>query len=267
MKITCIQVVLVAIAVVILGSCTNNKQEQTKGEKEKNSIKNAKQDTYDDPKLPFDQRLKKYIEGKLSTRPNEDYRLQIYEEHLNDDGKMDMVITVNRLENAIKTAEEKHLVTKSATVGFFGNHNHLFYYSSITNKFMGPYTMSSTPQRQLTITFENISSENHKDIIVDFPIRNSQFRRIYLMMDDTPNYVFQWKQYDGWGTDNLEAYCFEYGKGTYSETKDIIINKAEMKNIGKDDNYDTAKQEITCTNQLVKRFFFNAPDRKYYTPN
>lgn len=265
MKITFIQILLVAILSFFLAACKNN--EPTEKEKEAAGIKSPKQDTYDDPKLPFDQRLKHYIEGKLSTRPNEDYRLKIYEEHLNDDGKMDMVITVNRLENAIKTAEEKHLVTKSATVGFFGNHNHMFYYSSITNKFMGPYTMSSTPQRQLTITFENISSENHKDIIVDFPIRNSQFRRIYLMMDDTPNYVFQWKQYDGWGTDKLEAYCFKYEKGTYSEIKDIVINRAVMKNIGKEDNYDTAEQEITCTDQLVKRFFFNAPDRKYYTPN
>ena len=265
MKITYIQLILTAVSVVLLGAGTDG--EQAGSEKEKTGIKQAKQDQYDDPTLPFDQRLKKYIEGKLSTRPNEDYRLKIYEEHLNDDGKTDMIITVNRLENAIKTAEEKNLVTKSATVGFFGNHNHMFYYSSITNKFLGPYTMSSTPQRQLTITFENISSENHKDIIVDFPIRNSQFRRIYLMIDDTPNYAFQWKQYDGWGTDKLEAYCFEYGKGTYSETKDIIIKKAAMKNIGKEDNYDTAEQEITCTDQLVKRFFFNAPDRKYYTPN
>lgn len=226
----------------------------------------TKQDD-DDLSLPFDQRLKKYVERKLNTRPEEHYRLKIYEEHLNDDGEKDILITVNRYENAIKTAEEKNLVTKSATVGFFGNHNYMIYYSSKTNRFSEPMIVASTPQRELTISFENISSENYKDIVVDYPIRNSQFRRIYLMMDDKPYYVFQWKRYDGWGTDKIEAYCFEYGTGSYSEVKDIIINRADMKNIGKEDDYDTIEPEITCTGQLIKRFFFNTQDRKYYTPN
>lgn len=227
----------------------------------------VRQQNEDDPSLPFDERLKNYIERKLNTRPGENYALKIYEEHLNDDEKKDMVITVNRFENAIKTAEEKNLVTKSATIGFFGDHNYMIYYSSKTNTFTPPFIIASTPQRELSIAFENISSEKYKDIIVDYAIRNSQFRKVYLMIDDLPYYVFQWKLYDGWGTDQLEAYCFEYGTGSYSEMKDIIINKANMKNIGKDDDYNTIEPEIICTNQLIKRFFFNAQDRKYYTPN
>ncbi|MCO5258874.1 MAG: hypothetical protein M9916_01905 [Crocinitomicaceae bacterium] len=247
---------------LFLYGCTSNTPTSTEA-----PIKLDNQKDDDDPSLPFEQRLKQYIERKLNTRPNENYSVKIYEENLNGDGKKDLIITVNRLENAIKTAEEKHLVSKSEVMGFFGNHNYMIYYSSITNKFTPPFIIASSPQRELKISFEHISSEQYKDVVVDYAIRNSQFRKIYLMLDDLPFYSFQWKLYDGWGTNQLEAYCFDYGTGSYSNVKDIIINKATMKNIGETDDYNAVEPEITCTNQLVKRFFFNTQDRKYYTPN
>lgn len=222
----------------------------------------------DDASLPFDERLKKFIERELNTTPGENYRLKIYEEHLNDDGKKDIIVTVNRLEHAIKSAEAENRVSKASSIGFFGKHNYIIYYSTITNKFFKPIAFGSTPQRELILGFENISSEKHKDVVVDYAIRNSQFRKVFLFINDQPNYVFHWKRYDGWGTENeLEAYCFDYGTGSYSEVKDIIINRADMKNIGKDDDYDTIEPEINCTDKLVKRFFYNAKDGKYYTPN
>lgn len=222
----------------------------------------------DDESLPFDVRLKKFIERELNTTPGENYRLKIYEEHLNDDGKKDIIVTVNRLENAIKSAGEGKNVSKSASIGFFGTHNYVIYYSSITNKFLKPIEFGSTPQRELVVNFENISSEKHKDLVVDYAIRNSQFRSVFLLINDQPFYSFRWKLYDGWGTeDKLEAYCFDYGVGSYSAIKDIIIYKADIKNIGQDDDYDTIEPEITCTDKLVKRFFYNTKDGKYYTPN
>lgn len=221
-----------------------------------------------DEALPFDVRLKKFIERELKINPDENYRLKIYEEHLNDDGKKDIIITVNRLEHAVKAAGADNKVAKSASIGFYGRHNYIIYYSSITNKFMNPIEFGSTPQRELVIGFENISSEKHKDMVVDYAIRNSQFRKVFLFINDQPHYVFHWKRYDGWGTENeLEAYCFDYGVGSYSTTKDIIIYKANMKNIGEDDDYDTIEPEINCTDKLVKRFFYNTKDGKYYTPN
>lgn len=237
------------------------------GEQEREEDTVAQKQSDDDPSLPFDERLKKHIERKLNTRHGENYRLKIYEEHLNDDGKTDVLITVNRLENAIKTAEEKNKVKKSASIGFYGDHNYIIYYSSKTNTFSEPIVLASSPQRELGITFENISSSKYKDIVVDYAIRNSQFRKVFLLINDRPNYAFHWKLYDGWGTDELEAYCFEYGTGSYSEVKDIIVYKANMKNIGKEDDYNTIEPEINCTDQLVKRFFYNSKDGKYYTPN
>jgi hypothetical protein len=222
----------------------------------------------DDVSLPFNERLKKFIERELNIPQGEKYGLKLYEEHLNDDGKKDIIITVNRLEHAITSAESQNKVSKASSIGFFGKFNYVIYYSSITNKFLPPIPFGSTPQRELGISFENISSEKHKDLVVDYAIRNSQFRKVFLFMDDQPHYVFHWKRYDGWGTENeLEAYCFAYGTGSYSEVKDIIINRAEMKNIGKDDDYDTIQPQINCTDILVKRFFYNTKDGKYYTPN
>ena len=127
--------------------------------------------------------------------------------------------------------------------------------------------MASSPQRELGITFANISSDKHKDVMMDYTIRNSQFRKVFLFIDDKPVYSFHWKLYDGWGTDELEAYCFDFGTGSYSETKDIIIYRGVMKNIGKDDDYYSIEPQIECTDKLVKRFFFNTQDRQYYTPN
>ena len=254
------------VLVLVMGIFSSCQSNQTTDDNESNHPLNEKVSD-DDPSLPFNERLKQYIERQLNTKPGENYTIKVYEENLNDDNKKDVVITVNRLEYALKSAEEKNLVTKSQVMGFFGNHNYMFYYSSKTNKFSSPFIIASSPQRELNISFENISSDNYKDIVVDYAIRNSQFRKFYLMLDDAPIYSFQWKIYDGWGTNQLEAYCFEYGKGSYSAVKDIIIKKATMKNIAKEDDYNTIEPEINCTDELVKRFFFNTQDRKYYTPN
>lgn len=221
----------------------------------------------DDPSLPFDKRLKKYVEGSLRIPADENYKLKLYEEHLNDDGKKDIIITINRLENAIAKATQNGKVNKSDQLGFFGRHNYIIYYSTISNTFSKPIEFASTPQRELVLSFENISSETHKDLVVDYAIRNSQFRKIFLFIDDKPFYAFHWNLYDGWGTDELVANCFSYEQGSYSHVKDIVIKKGNMKNISKDDDYDTIEPEIECTDELIKRFFYNSKDGKYYTPN
>ncbi len=257
-----IHLFLVSLAVILFLQACGEKQNT---QQQESPVAGKQSD--DDPSLPFDKRLKQFIERKLNTRNGENYRLKIYEEHLNDDGVPDVLITVNRLENALKTAEEKNEVNKSSTIGFFGDHNYFIYYSSKTDRFSDPVKIASSPQRELGITFENISSSRHKDVLIDYSIRNSQFRKVFLFIGDKPVYAFHWKLYDGWGTDELEAYCFEFGTGAYSEVKDIIVYEGTMKNIGKDDDYYTIDPEIECTGKLVKRFFYNSRDGKYYTPN
>lgn len=249
------------ICLLLITSCGNGKSSEDENEAAK------EQQVFDDKSLPLDQRIKMYVERKIGIPANENYQIELFEEHLNDDGVKDIIITVNRLEHAINSMAKANRTTKAAQLGFFGQYNYFIYYSSKTNNFSEPFVTASTPQRKLNITFVNISSEDHKDFLVDYAIRNSQFRRVFLMLDDVPSYAFQWKLYDGWGTPKIESYCFDYGPGYRSKVKDIIISKGDMKNIGPEQNYDVEVPEINCTDQLVKRFFFNEADRKYYTPN
>lgn len=234
-----------------------------------NSIKESilKKQEFDDKSLPFNERIRQFVERRLQIDVNEKYRLKVYEAYLNNDSKLDVVVTVNRLEHAYKKAEEENRVSKSETMGYFGSYNYVFYYSSIKDEFSKPIAIISTPQRELKVSFENISSTQHQDILIDYAIRNSQFRKVFLMFNDNPSYTFQWKLYDAWGTDDLEAYCFQFEKGSYSAVKDIVINQAIMQNIKPDENYNTITPQIECTDKLVKRFFYNPKDGKYYTPN
>jgi len=220
----------------------------------------------DDKKLPFDQRLKSFIEQKLHTTPNEKYKLKIYREHLNDDKSIDVIITVNRFENALQIATKNNQLRQAEALGFFGSYNYFIYYNSKTDSFADPIVVASSPKRELDIHFENISSDKHKDIVIDYTIRNSQFRKIYFFVENRPTYVFHWKRYDGWGTKQMEAYCFKYEKSSgTSNVKDILVYKASMNNMDKNKDYYNTLPQITCSDTLLKRFFYNQSDKKYYT--
>jgi len=242
-------------------SCTNKQDNKNNIETELTTSLDPNTST-----LPFDERVKKHIEQRLKISADESYQLKIYREHLNDDNQEDVLITVNRLDYALKRAQEKNQMQKAAVIGFFGDYNYFFIYNSQTNTFSNPIPVTSSPQRELQISFENISSLKHKDVIVDYTIRNSQFRKIYLFLNDLPTYVFQWNLYDGWGTDQTEAYCFEFVESSYTTAvKDILIFRANIENIPPNSDYYTPKPKITCTKEQLKRFFYNPKDRKYYT--
>jgi len=220
----------------------------------------------DDPSLPFDVRLKQFIERKLHITQSEKYKLKIYREHLNDDQHLDLIITVNRFENALKIATQNNQVRQAEALGFFGSHNFFIYYNSKTNSFSDPIVVASSPKRELDVSFEHISSDTHKDLVIDYTIRNSQFRKIYLFIENKPTYVFHWKLYDGWGTDKLEAYCFKYMESSHvSSVRDILVYAASMENIDKEDDYYAFRPKIKCSDLLIKRFFYNPTDKKYYT--
>lgn len=216
--------------------------------------------------LTLEQRFERHAKSTLEIPATENFKLKIYSEHLNHDGLEDAIITVNRLDYAIDKAKQGGNFNKSVQLDFFGNYNCFFFYNSETDQISAPIFIASTPFRELKVSFEHISSDQYKDPIIDYPVRNSEFRRYYPIIDGSPTYVFQWKVYDGWGTDELEAYCFTYSPGSYSSFRDIIVNKADMVNIQPGDNYDTIHPSIECTEKLDHRFFYNPKDRKYYTP-
>lgn len=229
--------------------------------------KNAEQSTddTDSTNVTFEERVKLHVQSQLQIPGSENYELKIYKEQLTEDGIEDAIITVNRLEFAMETAKKQKSVSKSAELDFWGEYNIIFYYDSELDKITPPLNFSSTPYRSLKVSFEHISSEFYKDPIIDYPLRNSEFRIFLPIINHAPKQVFQWKVFDGWGTDNLEAYCFSYEKGSYSAFKDIIISKASMKNIQPGDNYNKITPEITCGGEEMYRFFLNPRDFKYST--
>lgn len=215
--------------------------------------------------VSFEERVKLHIQSQLHIASTEKYTYEIYMAHLNDDEVEDAIITVNRLDFAVKRAQEGKSLAKSSELDFWGNYNLVFYYDSELDKITPPMEFNSTPLRKLKVSFDFISSNRYQDVIIDYPLRNAEYRIYLPIINHSPTQVLQWKHYDGWGTDKVEAYCFSYDRGSYSSFKDIIIKKADLKNINPGDDYNKITPEITCKDEEIHRFFFNSKDLKYYT--
>lgn len=216
--------------------------------------------------VSFEERVKLHVHSQLHLSSSENYSLKIYKAHLNDDQIEDAIITINRLEYAIKRAKEGKSLAKSSDLDFWGNYNLVFYYDSELDKITPPLEFNSTPLRELKVSFDFVSSDQYQDVIIDYPLRNAEYRIYLPIINHTPTQVLQWKVYDGWGTDELESYCFSYKPGSYSPFKDIVVTKASMKNIERGEDYNKITPEITCGDEVVKTFFFNPKDFKYYAP-
>lgn len=251
------QITFIFLALIVFGCEPDSKTE-----------KQDQTDTVDQitPQLTLEERAHQHVRQNLNMSANEKYTLKIYYEHLNNDSILDAVITVNRLDHAMNVSQKNKTLPKDAALDFWGNYNNFFYYDSELDKITPNVPIVSSATNPLKVSFENITSETHKDIIVDYRIRNSEFRRYYLLIDKLPSYVFQWKVFDGLGTtDQKEANCFGYDKGSYSTAKDIIIYKAELEDIAAGEDYTKIEPKITCSDEIDKRFFYNTRDRKYYT--
>lgn len=250
------QFILLIISATLLFACTETHEQSTledqTAEKEHENVS-------------FEERVKLHVQSQLGILGKENYELKIYKEQLTNDGVEDAIITVNRLEFAIQKSKEDKKLAKASEVDFWGNYNIIFYYDSELDKITPPMEIASSPMRSMRVSFENITSNEYKDALIDYPIRNSEFRIFLPIIDHAPTNTFQWKLYDGWGTDAVEAYCFSYDKGTYSTVKDIIVKKASIQHIKKEDDYNKIEPVITCSEEEVHRFFFNPKDNKYYT--
>lgn len=214
---------------------------------------------------PLEERAKRHVESNLGITATEEYKLEIFRENLDGDDKEDAIITVNRLQFAIDEAVQSGNVAKRSELGFMGNYNYIFYYDGALNKISPPIAVPSTPHKTLNVRFENISSDEYKDILIDFRIRNSSFMDVYTVSNHTPRRVFQWKNFDGLGSETTEAYVFEFKPGTSGFQKDILVYKATFKNpIGEFDKM-TFEPELKATTQLEHRFFYVAQEGKYAT--
>ena len=211
-----------------------------------------------------DTSLHNHFKKTLFINENEKYSYEIYKEHLNGDSIIDAVITINRLEYAKQKAEESGNPTKAEKIGFMGPFNAFYLYDGKTNKLSSPLVVPSSPLQPLKVSFENITSIDFKDILIDFRIRNSSFKEVYFIFNKFPNLVFEWTNFDGLGTPNGEAYVFDFKAGT-NVIKDIIIYEGKIDNLPPNTNPLTYEPKIINQNKKIKTFFYIKSKGKYFT--
>lgn len=219
-----------------------------------------------DPKdLSLEEIVDRHVKATLGITPNEKYTLKIYKEHLDGDENIDAVITVNRLNYALEEASKSSNSAKQAEVGFTGNFNYIFYYDGHSKQLTPDIKIASSPHAELKISFENISSEAYKDVLVDYKIRNSSFRDYFTIINHSPILVFQWKIYDRLGEKNPEAIYFEYAPGTQSASKDILIYNGSLDNASYTGDIYKFEPKISKKGDLLHRFFYLDTEGKYFT--
>lgn len=217
-------------------------------------------------KLPFDQRIKREAESKLSIPATEDYTLQVYKQHLNSDNSKDAIITVNRYQFALEEAAKAPNPAQIAELGYTGNYNFFFFYDGKTKLLSAPIAVPSSPKAPLKVNFENIQSEVYKDATFEYHIRNSAFKNFYSLNTQQIQLIFQWKLFDYLGTNTPEANYLEYADGTMSMFKDILIFKGSIRNYTPiiEDIY-TYNPVIDKQGSMLYRFFYDPRTGKYMT--
>lgn len=241
---------------IILISCNNTATEEL-----------IEPEVIDQAELSDEELIKRNVESRLSIKGNEDYSLTIYEGNLNGDENPDKVIAVNLLDRALKEAIESGNVVKRAELGYMGKFNYLFFMDGQTKEISEPIAVASSPHAKLSVQFANIRSEAYQDVMVDFRVRNSCFRRFYTLINNQPRQTFEMKIFDGLGTPTTEAYYAKFEPGSYSLAKDIVVYKGLLEEMTFEDPMGIykAQPEIEQTKEFERRWFFNDHERKYFT--
>lgn len=235
-------------------SCTSNIEDSNfKGEEQRTN-------------LSFPERLNRHVRGSLSMEESEHCVTEVYKEKVNNDEFEDAIITINRLDYAKNKARTLKNGKQIAEMGYIGNYNYFIFYDGKLDKFSVPVPVPSSPINKLKVSFENLSSANYKDLIIEYRVLNGSFRNYYTIYGDVLQEIFQVKTFDHIGEDKPEAYFIEYDKGSICDVKNIMVYEGKIKNhlanIG--DIYQF-QPEIIKTNKLYKRWFFNPKVMKYMT--
>jgi hypothetical protein len=217
--------------------------------------------------INFDINLKKYVDKYIQFGLNLDssiaFDTQYFKEKINNDNIEDYAITLNLLKLAKKKAVKAKNPAQLAQIGFMGDYNYVLFFDGLTCKITNETVVRSTPLSPLKVSFENISSIKHKDILVDFRILNASYKDFYKVKGNKMERIFQWKNFDGLGNLENEAYHFNYAEGTMSSSKDILVYKANLINPEVEFDKFTCDPTIVKTDQLFKRFFLH-PERGIY---
>jgi hypothetical protein len=208
--------------------------------------------------------IRKYIQETLNTTDEENFTYTIHKAALNPDKAIDAIISVNRLAYAKQTAIESGHVAQAEKLAYMGPFNAFIFFDGRSNSFSIPVPVPSSPLLPLDISFANISSNEHKDLVVDFRIRNSSYKEVYFLFNNKPSKVFQWKNFDGLGKPNSEAYRFSFNPGN-GPARDIVVYKAEIETPKGEINPFIFKPQILNSTEMLKKFFYVPAQGKYFS--
>lgn len=206
------------------------------------------------------------IENQLKILPTEDYIINFYEESLDTDDEIDQVITVNLLNRAIKEAQAKNSVENRKKTGYVGNFNFFFFVDGKTGTITSPIAVPSSPHFKLLVSFDYLTSPTHKDIIVDFRIRRSQYRQYYTIKERAPFQVAESEVFENIGEDSLRVYSVQLEEMPNELWKSIAVYQASgsTKKIEQLEDSYSYTPEIKKSNTLIRRWYFSPQYLKYY---
>ena len=261
-----------AILLLVLLACEsssseNNEQSDPQTDIFGNAIIPNRKDSLfllDSSKKYIDQIVHQHFQKTLFLLNDEDYTYEIHEAHLNNDTLKDAIITVNRLNLAKSKAEQSGKLNKAIALGYMGPFNAFFFYNGLTDKISAPIVIPSSPLLPLRVSFENIVSMDFKTILIDYRIRNSSHKRIYFLINERPELVFDWMNFDGLGSQQQEAYNFTFYDSKNS-VKNIRITESKISAIPENSNLFTYEPQLIKTKKIVKEFFYIDTKGKYFT--
>lgn len=229
------------------------------------SMKNDSETTAPKVKLPFEKRYKREIESMLSIPATEKYASRIYRADVNNDGKEDAIITVNRLEYAIDQAIKSKNTAKAAEIGYIGRYNFIFYYDGAADRISRPVYVPSSPGRELDIHFASVTGPGKNDVVAEYRIRNSGWLCYYTATGEAElALIFQWKHFDHAGEAVPEALNHVLEPSPEGVTQDISIYESSIDNynpqIGDEYKYVPT---ITKKGALFYRFFYDERIHKF----
>jgi hypothetical protein len=235
----------------------------------KNDEDPLKTDKPDDaPVGTLEEQMTRKIRSELNISAIEKYDLKIYKEELNRDDSTDWIITVNLKDRAINEAIKSGKTAKMAEIGFLGNYNYFFFVDGKTKELSDGVVVPSSAKAELIIGFENITSQEHKDFVVDYKIRNSRRRRFYMINYKSPlqvceNVIFYNLGLEGKET---ESYVIEYVNHASNGSNDIVVYEGLLDQIkfeSPEDVYDVVP-EITATERIDRVWHYSPSQKKYY---
>ena len=236
--------------------------------KEQNNETND-QPLVEGPALKGKQSLATYadrmVRAKLGIQANEQVELKIYRAQLDADGIEDAIVTVNRLDFAMKEAMASANPAKRAELGYMGNFNYFFFFDGKLDMLSPPISIPSSPLLPLQVQFQNISSSDYQDILIDFRIRNASYKDFYTVSNHTPRRIFQFKNFDGLGTPLTEAYHFDYGAGSYGPQKNIFVLEGKLEALPTGADKNTYIPKIKPIERIKYTFFYLESEAKYLT--